>query len=114
MTKTEKVLYIALTFAALIIVGLLFAWAMKGEPKTATSDVPAGYYTLSAHVCDADTRTNVIVFEDGAGNLWEAEGTREWNIGDNVELLMHNNGTENVTDDEIIGIARGRWYMEHN
>ena len=114
MTKIQKIIIIIAAALTLAVVGLGVAWAMKGEPKTATSDIPASYYTLSVHVCDADTRTDIVVFEDGAGNLWEAHDAGDWAAGDTVELLMHNNGTKNVTDDEIIGIARGKWFREHN
>lgn len=114
MTKNEKILCITLIIAALFIVGLLFMWALKGTTSKATTETPAAYYTLSAQVCDADTRTDVITFEDGAGNLWEVYNVDGWTIGDKAELLMHNNGTKNVTDDEIIGIARGKWFLEHN
>ena len=114
MTKLQKIILIAAAILTLVVVGLGVVWAMKGETKAAAEDIPTAYYTVSAQVCDADTSTDIVTFEDGAGNLWEAEGTGEWNVGENAELLMHNHGTEKVTDDEIIGIARGKWYMEHN
>ena len=114
MTKIQKIIIIILAILSVAVVGLGVAWAMKGEHKAATGDVPAAYYTVSAQVCDADTHTDIVTFEDGAGNLWEAYNADGWAIGDSVELLMHNHGTENVTDDEIIGIARGKWFLEHN
>ena len=114
MTKIRKIIIIILAILSVAVVGLLFAWAMRGTSKTVTGDVPAAYYTLSAQVCDADTRTDVVTFEDGSGNLWDAYDAEEWEVGEIVELLMHNHGTQDVTDDEIIGIAHGKWYMEHN
>ena len=59
-----------------------------------------GFYTMSGIVIDTDTE--VVVVETSDGNIWEFYGTAE--IGDHVVLVMHNHGTADIYDDQIVEV----------
>lgn len=61
-----------------------------------------GYYPLTTIVYDMDRENDVVTVEDANGNLWAFEGCEDWEINDICSLLMYDNGTESIYDDEII------------
>lgn len=66
-------------------------------------------YPNTAIVIALDSYEDIVICIDGAGHEWIFEGVEDWMIGDLVSLLMFDNFTEIVTDDEIM-VA---WYGGH-
>ena len=101
---------ICILLAVLIACGVWWTFF----PKTAApaKETPAGYYTISAQICEINSATDTVTCESYDGNLWEFYGVSDWKVGERIDLLMHNNSTAKVFDDEIIGVARGKWYLE--
>lgn len=59
-------------------------------------------YALSTTVCSVDKLNDIVTFKDGNGNLWTYDGVEDWELGDTSALVMNDNGTDIVYDDEII------------
>ena len=63
----------------------------------------ADVYARVAVVDSVDEATDIVVFVDSVGFLWEIEGIEDWFIGDAAALLMDNQGTNSIFDDVVIG-----------
>lgn len=62
-----------------------------------------GLYPKTGFVTEIED--HAIVIEDATGNLWAFESDPgDWEIGDGVSLIMHDNGTEIIYDDTIVAI----------
>lgn len=57
-------------------------------------------YPLAARVIDIQGDT--VSLCDGAGNVWKWEGAEDWQIGDIAAMIMSDNGTSEISDDEIL------------
>ena len=56
------------------------------------------HYTRDGFV--AEVNEGITTIEDYTGNLWDIEST-EFQIGDNVSLLLIDNGTQELQDDVV-------------
>lgn len=80
---------------------------------TETADIKAKEYPLTTVVTEINE--NEIVVTDFNGNDWVFENTNEdWCIGDYCSMIMSDNATEIIFDDEIIscrysGYLQGKW-----
>ena len=71
------------------------------------------YYALTTCVVELDKKNNVVTVEDSAGNHWQFCGVEDWEIGDCASLLMWDNGTESIFDDEIHSARYNAWTLTH-
>jgi len=62
----------------------------------------ADSYALTTEVVELDRENDIVVCEDFNGNLWEFYGCEDWQIDDIASLLMNDNGTPTIYDDEIV------------
>lgn len=83
----------------------------EGEANVAKSN--AKYYVLTTCVVKLDREDNVVTVEDGAGNRWQFCGVEDWEINDCASLLMWDNGTESIFDDEIYEARYSVWTLTH-
>lgn len=60
-------------------------------------------YPNAGIVTDVDRTTDTVTWTDGY-NDWCFEGTEDWMVGDGIAAIMDDNGTEIVTDDEIVSV----------
>ena len=64
-----------------------------------------GLYPRAGVIKDIDYEKDVYVIEDNAGLLWEYGGVEDLWYGDNVAMLIWNNGTpESIYDDVIMNV----------
>lgn len=67
-------------------------------------------YPMSATVVDIYENYNCVEFEDKNGNTWLWDDIEDWEIGDNVALIMYNNmTTDSIYDDVILTIKYEGW-----
>lgn len=66
------------------------------------STVQSSIYPLTTKIVMVNYPTDEVWCEDYNGNIWEFYGCEDWAIGDVASLLMNDNGTENIYDDEIM------------
>lgn len=69
----------------------------------------ANLYPKSGTVIYVDKDGDVILIEDLAGHRWLYGGAEDWLEGDMVSMIMNNNGTEKIKDDEIVKIQYEGW-----
>lgn len=71
----------------------------------------AEIYPETAKVVEVDYNTDTVTVETFTGFLFAFEGCEDWMIGDCASLIMEDNGTELVYDDEIIMAQYGGWEL---
>ena len=105
MTKNSDVLIIIAIVLAVGVLGTLAVYYGAVETN-------GEYYALTARVEDISEAADLVLVKDGNGNLWTFKGVEDWQIGDCASLLMWDNGTENIKDDEIISARYNSWNLE--
>ena len=76
----------------------------------------AELYPETARVVEVDYIADTVTVETFNGFLFVFEGCEDYTVGDGVALIMEDNGTEKVFDDEIViaqycGWKLVNWYM---
>lgn len=100
---------------ALIVCGMQFFVLPAAEAQSET-DVTmrnAEYYSLTACVVEIDREGDIVTAEDSTGNRWQFYGVEDWQIGDCASLLMWDNGTDLIFDDEVRGTRYNAWTLTH-
>lgn len=92
---------LALGVACLAVIALSTAAIAVMTCQSMLQYETATVYTNAAFVVSIDGDT--VTLEDSEGNQWQAEGAEDWEQGDLIVLMMHDNGTsDDLTDDEIL------------
>ena len=89
-----------LTVIALILI--LTAIAL-----TASAEI----YPLTTKVVEVNYADDTVTVETFTGFLFSFEGCEDWAEGDCASLIMDDNGTEKIFDDEIIMAQYGGWML---
>lgn len=71
------------------------------------------YYALTAIIVEVDTDNDLVTVEDSTGNRWQFYGVEDWEVNDCASLLMWDNGTKSILDDEIHGVRYNAWTLTH-
>lgn len=71
----------------------------------------AEIYPETAKVVEVDYDTDTVTVETFTGFLFSFYGCEDWMVGDCASLIMEDNGTELVYDDEIIMAQYGGWEL---
>lgn len=61
-------------------------------------------YARHGHVTHIDPDRDAVEFTDSMGFTWEFYGVEDWLIGDGVNAVMCDMGTDAITDDEIVNV----------
>lgn len=70
----------------------------------------SNYYPLTAKVTEVNRKENLISAIDFSGNVWTFSGNN-YSVNDSVSMLMSSNGTEKITDDEVISASWAGWEL---
>ncbi len=89
----------------------LIAIALVLTALCATLTATAEIYPETAKVVEVDYDTDTVTVETFTGFLFAFEGCEDWMVGDCASLIMEDNGTELVYDDEIIMAQYGGWEL---
>lgn len=107
------IIIIAVCVAGLLLWGACFAAYINGKTcadTQATEETTTGnHYALTAIVIKVDTDNDLVTVEDSVGYCWQFYGVEDWQEGDCASLLMWDNGTESVIDDEIYSARYNAW-----
>ena len=95
-----------------IIAIILFSLGALTLTRVATYGVNAqqtkvaidSLYPKTTIVAEIDEENNLVICEDYEGEAWVFEGVEDWQEGDFATLLMDDNDTEEIFDDEIVKI----------
>ena len=74
---------------------------------TASAEV----YPLTAKVVEVNYDDDTVTVETFTGFLFSFEGCEDWTEGDCASLIMEDNGTEKIFDDEVITAQYGGWML---
>lgn len=76
---------------------------------------PFTAYPSIGYVVDIDIDRDIVTVEDADGYLWEFDGIEEWEPGDLAAMLMHDNGTpDNAEDDVILSAVQSGFSLLEN
>jgi len=89
----------------------LIAIALVLIALCATLTANAEIYPETAKVVEIDYDTDTVTVETFTGFLFTFYGCEDWMVGDCASLIMEDNGTELVYDDEIIMAQYGGWEL---
>lgn len=108
-----KRIIIIIILTVLFIAAGVGVWFADMHREAILNNEPADeYYALTTRVEDISEAADLVLVKDSNGNLWTFRGAEDWQIGDCASLLMRNNGTENIKDDEIISARYSSWDLE--
>ena len=104
MKLHDKIFTIAMViFIACIIV-------LTCTPAAVAKD-NGNYYALTTEVVEVDRDNDTVTCEDYNGNLWAFYGAEDWEVGDCASLLMYDNATPIIYDDEVQGARYNAWTL---
>lgn len=83
----RKVLFIMMIAALLMITG------RKND-----------FYPVRGIIAEINRTEDIVYFVDPTGNEWGFYGVGNWQENDMVVVIMDDNGTENIYDDQIITV----------
>lgn len=100
--------FAALTMATALVAGCTTAQAAEYNELS--------IYARAAVVVAVDIDNETVTAQDAAGNLWSfySDGAGDWLPGDGVSLAMYDNGTEDISDDEVISARYERFDLLPN
>lgn len=108
MTKaTKKNLIKGLAIIAAWVVGIVSAvvgCAFLAPQEQVSAETIPSEYVLRAEVVKVDLLEDYVVCEDINGEAWEFYGVDDFQQGEFVLLLMNDNATETIYDDEILDV----------
>ena len=105
--KDTRPFAITIVVLLAIFIACCVWFVLRGEPATAKPH----YYALATVVIDTDATEDAVICEDSTGNVWAFYGVEDWQVGDNANLLMHDNGTKSIYDDVICGATYANWIL---
>ena len=82
-------------------IALLLCACNSAEVQAKTVKVD-NLYVMETVVYELNHKTDEVVCKTETGNLYAFYGIENWEINDRCVLVMDNNGTKNIEDDEII------------
>lgn len=85
----------------LVIVTIFVVSLIHRASSPTTNDTN---YTMQAKVVDVDTASDTVQIEDSHGEIWEFFGTENFQKNNSVIVLMDNQGTSTIYDDEILSV----------
>ena len=85
-----------------ILVIAMTAMFITGCGKSST-------YAVTTKVVEVDAAKDTVTVETFTGHLFEFYCSEDWQVGDCCTATMNDNGTAEITDDEIIAVRYGGW-----
>lgn len=77
---------------------------------SATNYETCDLYAKTTVVIEVDYEYDLVYCKDFNGEVWCFSGCEDWIVGDIASLLMYNNGTEIIYDDEIVDSYYSGWF----
>lgn len=103
MNKLNKAAAITNVIIIIIMALLTHACYLKGKHAGA-DEMMSHIYPMSGIVTEVNHQENRVIVTDSTGNEWEFDGAEDWRTGDIAAMIMEDNGTEEIYDDEIIDV----------
>ena len=98
-----KNLVLVFTVISTLIIGFLSGCAYGNNTNT------DNLYPISTKVVSLDYTTDKVTVEQANGTIWSFYGCNDWELNDNCNLIMNDNGTPEVYDDIIVDYRYSMW-----
>ena len=85
------------------IIGLILGVAATAT-ITAQAQPKGEIYPTCGVVTETDETTDTVTFTEPNGNMWSFDGVEDWQEGDKIAVIMDDNGTPEIIDDEIVSM----------
>jgi hypothetical protein len=108
MNKLNRAAIATNVIIVIIIALLAHTCYLKGKHAGA-DEMMSHVYPMSGIVTEVNRQENRVVVTDSTGNEWEFDGAEDWHTGDIAAMIMEDNGTEEIYDDEIIDVQYDGW-----
>lgn len=102
VTQVTVILTIVMVITALTASAFRAVEDNNNNNNTQATQTTTNLYVIRAAVVQIDK--DLVICEDTNGEAWSFEGADEWVKDDEVILLMNDNNTEEIYDDEIIDV----------
>ena len=109
MTKATKRdlikgLAIIAAWAVGIVVSAIVGCAFLAPQEQVSAETIPSEYVLRTEIVEVDLLEDCVVCEDINGEAWEFYGADDFQQGEFVLLLMNDNATETIYDDEVLDV----------
>lgn len=88
------IIVVALSMMGLVLFGFWEITRAREETR----------YPMCCVVENVSAGNDTVTIRDFNGNLWQFKGIEDWETGDICACIMSTNGTEEITDDEIVSV----------
>ncbi len=109
--ESTKPLAIAATVCAVLLIFFSVLWLTLPETTTKPTET---LYPMTTKVVELDRENDVVTCEDFNGFLWQFEGCEDWQEGDICSMIMNDNGTPKIFDDEIVSVKYDGYFEGWN
>lgn len=100
----EKIFYTIIN-TCVVIIFIIIAISTVFLIHQVTSPTDSNtHYVIQAKVIGIDTTSDTVQIEDSHGEIWEFFGTENFQKGNSVIVLMDNQKTSTIYDDEILSV----------
>lgn len=89
------------------LIAIALTMIMIAIALTASAEI----YPLTAKVTEVNYDDDTVTVETFTGFLFSFEGCEDWAEGDCASLIMDDNGTEKIFDDEIVMAQYCAWTL---
>lgn len=89
------------------LIAIALTMIMIAIALTASAEI----YPLTAKVTEVNYDDDTVTVETFTGLLFSFEGCEDWAEGDCASLIMDDNGTEKIFDDEIVMAQYCAWTL---
>lgn len=69
-------------------------------------------YAKTAMIYELDRTSDIVYVVDSNGEAWTFEGCEDYVIGDYVSMIMFDNNTQSIYDDEIVKVRYSGYTCE--
>lgn len=87
-----------------IVVSAVVGYVFLAPQKQVSAETIPSEYVLRAEVVKVDFLDDGVMCEDINGEAWEFYGADDFQQGEFVLLLMNDNATETIYDDEVLDV----------
>ena len=99
-----KGLAIITAWAVGIVVSAIVGCAFLAPQEQVSAEIIPSEYVLRAEIVEIDPLEDCVVCEDTNGEAWEFYGADDFQQGEFVLLLMTDEATETIYDDEVLDV----------
>ena len=102
ITLRQTIAIVTLVITLITFAIVIINTVNNNSTKQPIQETP-NLYTTRAIVVHIDK--DLVMCEDTNGEMWCFEGADEWTEEDEIILLMNDNSTEDIYDDEVIDVC---------